>query len=66
MKLERGKNQKIEKCVRREVCNVVTKGTFKDPNNLSYEPKFVLAVKKYGNEIGVTFFELSTLKFYVG
>jgi DNA mismatch repair ATPase MutS len=63
MKKEKGKK---EKCVRREICNVVTKGTYKDPNSNSYEPKFVIAIKKHGNEIGVTFFDVATLKFYVG
>jgi DNA mismatch repair protein MSH6 len=56
-----------DKCVRREICNVYTKGTFKDSNTYTgYEPKFVLALKRHGNEIGVTFFDISTLKFYVG
>lgn len=63
MKTEKGKK---EKCVNREVCNVVTKGTFKDPNSAGYEPKFVLAVKKHGPEFGVTFFDIGTMKFYVG
>ena len=45
---------------------MVTKGTFKDSNQLGYEPKFVLSVKKYANEIGVTFFDVQTLKIYIG
>ena len=45
---------------------MVTKGTFKDSNSLGYEPKFVLSVKKYANEIGVTFFDVQTLKIYIG
>lgn len=60
------KSAKKEKCVRREICNVVTKGIYKDPNSQSYEPKFVLAIKRHGQEIGVTFFDVSTLKFYIG
>ena len=67
-KLEKGKNKsQADKCVKREICNMVTKGTFKDQNTLGgYEPKFVLSVKRYGNEIGVTFFDVATLKIYVG
>jgi len=57
---------------------MVTKGTFKDPQNLSYEPRYVLSVKaermnaiKSSNpnmclQIGVTFFDVSTLKIYIG
>lgn len=48
---------------------MVTKGTFKDNNTSNiggYEPKFVLSVKRYGKEIGVTFFDVQTLKIYVG
>ena len=64
MKKEKGKK---EKCVSREVCNVFTKGTFKDTSQTaSYEPRFVLALKRHGNEIGVSFFDISTLKFYIG
>jgi len=63
MKQERG--GKKEKCVNREICNVVTTGTFKDPNQ-GYEPRYVLALKRHGLEIGVTFFDIVTLKFYVG
>ena len=65
LKQEKGKKQKTDKCVRRAICNVYTKGTFKDENQ-GYQPKFVLSIKKYGNETGVTFFDVSTLKFYVG
>ena len=57
---------KKEKCVKREICNVVTKGTYKDPNNHGYEPRFVLAIKRHGQEIGICFFDVTTLKFYVG
>ena len=45
---------------------MVTKGTFKDPNNLGYEPRYVLAYKKEGERIGVTFFDLATLKIFIG
>lgn len=33
---------------------------------LSYEPKFVLAFKKHDNDIGVTFFDVTTLQIFVG
>ena len=66
---ERLKKEKVrnkqDKVVNRAICNVVTKGTFKDPNQ-GYEPKYVLAVKRYSNEIGVTFFDVATLKVYIG
>ena len=31
-----------------------------------YEPRFLLAYKKQGMEIGVTFFDATTLQIYVG
>ena len=53
---------KAQKCVNREVCNVVSKGTFKHQDEvLNYEPRFVLSFKKHDNEIGVTFFDVTTL-----
>lgn len=33
---------------------------------MGYEPRFVLSIKKHGNDFGVTFFDLATLKFYIG
>jgi DNA mismatch repair protein MSH6 len=57
---------KREHCVRREICNVVTKGIYNDPNSNGFQPKFVLAIKRYGTDIGITFFDLATMKFYVG
>ncbi len=27
----------------------MTKGTFNDPNNISYEPRFILSLKKEGD-----------------
>ena len=55
---------------------MVTKGTYKDPNNMGYEPRYVLVFKieqyqpmdgqnKIIN-IGVTFFDVATLKVYIG
>lgn len=52
---------KADKVVKREICNIVTKGTFKDKNEQGFEPKYVLAFKRQSNTIGVTFFDLSTL-----
>ena len=44
---------------------MVTKGTFKGKDQ-TYEQKYVMALKKHGNEIGVTFFDVTTLEIYVG
>lgn len=52
--------------MKREICNIVSKGTFKDPNSQSYEPKYVLAFKKSNYSIGVAFFDLATLKIFTG
>ncbi len=49
---------------------MVTKGTFKDPASQSYEAKYVLSYKRTNHDnmiqIGVTFFDISTLKIHVG
>lgn len=50
--------------MKREICNVVTKGTFM--TGIQGEPRYVLAVKRHGLTLGVTFFDVSTLKFYTG
>lgn len=58
-----------ERLVNREICNVLTKGTFIDSKVRSEdacEPRYVLALKRSGNVLGVTFFDVSTLKFFVG
>ncbi len=57
---------KSTKVVKREICNMVSKGTFKDSNNHSYEPKYVLAFKKNRQSLGITYFDLATLKIYTG
>ena len=45
-RLKSVKGKKKSDCVvKREICNMVTKGTFKDPNNVSYEPRYVLSYK---------------------
>jgi DNA mismatch repair protein MSH6 len=77
LKAEKGKaGQKSQKVVKREIVNLVTKGTYKDPNNTGYEPRYVLAFKveqyqpmdgqKKIINIGVTFFDVATLKIYIG
>eukprot|EP00347_Sterkiella_histriomuscorum_P021958 403332180 len=67
-RLAKKKMEPKDKCVKREIFSMVTKGTFKDNNQsvAGYEPKFVLSVKRYGSELGVTFFDVQTLKIYVG
>lgn len=57
---------KQERCVKREVCNVVTRGTFKDPKDTGYLPKYLLSLKKYTQDFGVCFFDVATLKFHIG
>lgn len=44
---------------------MVTKGTYNSTDK-GYEPKFVLAVRKHANEIGVCFFDVTTLQVHVG
>jgi len=58
--------QKVDKCVNREITEMVTKGTYKDKQVCGYEPKYILSYRKYGMDIGVTFFDVTTLKIYIG
>jgi DNA mismatch repair ATPase MutS len=68
------KLEKDETCVKREVIQMVTRGTFQQAGLLdgsadplmSYEPKYILAYKKYGCNFGVCFFDTNTLKIYLG
>lgn len=56
--------EKTDKCVKRDIQEMVTRGTFQRDNADqpgAYEPKFVLAYRKRGRQIGVTFFDTSTL-----
>ena len=50
----------------REICNVITKGTFVDSTSDSYEPRHVLVVKKVASNISICFFDIATLKFFLG
>jgi DNA mismatch repair ATPase MutS len=43
-----------------------TKGTFSDTNKDSYEPNYIMALKKEGDYFGVCFFDLSTSKCNLG
>ena len=44
---------------------MVTKGTYKSKEQ-TYEEKFILSFKRFGNEFGVTFFDVTTLQIYIG
>ena len=44
---------------------MVTKGTFKSGEQ-TYQSKYILSVKKHGNEYGVTFFDVTTLEINIG
>ena len=62
----------VIKAINREVSQIFTKGThYKltgDPKNLmnEYETKHVLAFYNAGMKFGYCYFDMSTLKFYVG
>ena len=65
--------KKVVKAVKREVSQILTKGThFKtniDPKNLlsyEYDTKYVLAYYNVETRFGYCYFDMSTLKFYTG
>ena len=45
---------------------MATRGTYVGKAEMGYEPKYILACKKDGLNIGVTFFDVTVLKIYVG
>jgi len=55
---------KDQQVMNREIVFTSTKGTFVDKD--SYEPRHVLAIKSEGGQLGVCFFDLATLKFWIG
>jgi DNA mismatch repair protein MSH6 len=60
-------NHHVDKCVNREVLEMVTRGTFQDKKESSgYEPKYILTYRKFQNTIGITFFDVTTLKIFIG
>lgn len=68
-KEQKKRGEKMDKCVSRDIAEMVTRGTFQSRNNdeiAGYEPKFLLAYKKQGLEIGVAFFDVTTLQIFVG
>ncbi|TNV85716.1 hypothetical protein FGO68_gene17605 [Halteria grandinella] len=52
--------------VDRDVCQVITKGTIIGAERSSYEPNYVMAIKKSGAHIAVSFFDISTNKCFLG
>lgn len=44
---------------------MVTKGTYK-MGGQTYLSKYVISIKKHGNELGITFFDVTTLEIFIG
>ncbi|KRX06428.1 P-loop containing nucleoside triphosphate hydrolase [Pseudocohnilembus persalinus] len=60
---ERAKNQNIkssEKVVNREICQVMTKGTFQSEEDLTYQPRYLMAIRIQGNNFGICIVEATT------
>ena len=56
---------KADKCCARAISAMVTKGTYK-ASDQTYQSKYVLSLKKHGNEVGVSFFDVTTLQIFIG
>ena len=63
---QREMGQKPDKCVTRDIIEMVTRGTYQSKENIGYEPKYILSYKRFGQEIGVTFLDVTTSKIHVG
>lgn len=65
----KGRYDGVREAVSRDVCQVLSKGTFiaGDVSKYSsYDPNYVLALKKSGIHIAVSFFDISTNKCFIG
>jgi DNA mismatch repair ATPase MutS len=49
----------MDKIVDRQICSVYSKGTFYNPSTDTYEPRYVMAIKKEANKFGVCYFDIS-------
>ena len=56
---------KADKCCARAISTMVTKGTYKQGEQ-TYQSKYVLALKTHGRELGVCFFDVTTLQIFIG
>jgi DNA mismatch repair protein MSH6 len=68
-RLEKTNNKRSsanDKLVKRELCNVLTKGTYIAPNSNSYSNKYCVALSVRGLTWGFVVFDVSTLNFYFG
>jgi DNA mismatch repair ATPase MutS len=55
------------KVVRREVAQIYSVGTFfKVEGSLDFDTKYVLSYYQDGHKFGFCYFDISTLKFYIG
>ena len=66
-----GSVKKEDKCIARDIIQMVTRGTFQGSSmfgegSMSTEPKYILAYKKLGSHFGVTFLDTHTLKIFIG
>jgi DNA mismatch repair protein MSH6 len=65
--LERRKNtDKNEDDVKREVCQVLTRGTYIDQNELDYTSRYTICIFEYILKFGVVFIDTTTHEFLIG
>ena len=54
----RNSKEKEEKTIKREIAQVMSKGTFIDYNNPNYEPKYLLSIRTCKAQVAVVFLEI--------
>ena len=54
---EMQKKNKDDKCIKRDIIQMVTRGTFSNSDCVDHEPKYCLAYKKSAGVVGVCFFD---------
>jgi DNA mismatch repair protein MSH6 len=59
-------NAKQDELVRRELCQILTRGTYIDHNELDYSARYSICVFEYINNFGVVFLDTTVQDFYIG
>ncbi len=66
-RLQHSKNKKDDKTIKREVCQVMTKGLYVDPTHADYEAKYILSIyTDHTTLVGVAILDIAALKIKIG
>jgi len=66
LKAEKKAGIKSNKLIKREMVQVMSKGTYIDQNDPNHEPRYLLSIRSRGELIGVAFLEIGSNKISLG